>query len=313
MVQSYQGLNADELTKLLKEKDQQLASKGNAPVRLSCKKAQTEFLNQKPSAELKLSKFPVTVDALREALSQKDNAGDNKLEKDTFIAVMKQCKVPGPQAKDLIEGFFLIGDPKKSGKTDYTVFLAELTRMHTFLVLRVAQYRINQKDAVKKEFAPANKVAVEELKQLLSDTGIGAKAVTEQVDDCLSNQVGKNLTLVTLKGLVKWYFNKYYPTEDPATRPPPVLSLEESNTKRFAKYKNLMEGVLKEVDAQLKKKECKDKTTEEFKDLTFLGGKLMGLMEVMEDDLEKIFVSSAEQAQIQASVEKCLAVGVKFG
>lgn len=309
MAGGYENLSTAQLMTLLKEKDRLLASSGG-PGRLTGKAAQEMFLKQKPTNEMKLSKFPATVEKMREEFSQRDNAGIGKATHEDVCSVLKHCKLSEAEAKEMADGFFVIGDLKKTGKILYPEFLAELVRMQTFKVMRVLQYRINEKDAAKKEWDPVNKIEVSFFRELLTETGMGATAVEEQVKDCCSQQIGKNVTTMTLKGLVKWYFGKYYPESDTVLQEIEVK--EPDNSKKIAAYKKTIDAAVKEIEGALKKPESKDKTQEVFMELSFYAGKLFGVMEFLDSDLEKV-CSAKEQEHISHMIEKCVNLGVKFG
>mmetsp|Transcript_10837 Transcript_10837/g.20593 ORF Transcript_10837/g.20593 Transcript_10837/m.20593 type:complete len:226 (+) Transcript_10837:330-1007(+) len=222
---------------------------------------------------------------------------------------LQGCKFSASEASELVDGFFIIGDTRQTGKVDYSEFLAELIRMQTFKVLRVVQFRLNELESKKKEFDPVPKISIDDFHQLVASTGLGDKVVAEQVTDCISVQVGNSVKNLSLKGVVRWYFGKYYP-DSPGNKPS-VEALAQANEKRHAHSKKVMEAVLASVTETAKQPGCKDKKSEAFHNLSFQCGKLMGLMELLENDLEKIFATE-EQAQIQAAVEKCLGMGVQF-
>lgn len=295
------------------EADETLGLAMSGKGRMTCREAIAHFFDNPPKKQLPIPKLGATIAELREQLEQQDNAGSKMIQREKLVATLTKAKFDKKEADELAEGFFRVADTKKEGHVNHEEFLAELTRMQTYNVVRSAQFDLAALDAKNGEFDSAHKIELDKLREKFESTGMGKDTVDTQINDLVSVQIGRNVVAFSNKNIIAWYFRKYY------TEEPKAAKTETPSSIKFPDAKKYSQELVKSLQAALKKPKAKEKGSEDHTALVYLAGKLMGTMEFVEGclqnsaaDSKQIFGEDEEFEQVNKVIEDCMTAGVEF-
>lgn len=307
----YDSKSPTQLLKLLHEKDnviERLRSGNMVPTR---KEALGAFLKQLPPRELELTPLEVAPATIMKDFAISDSAGDSKCTEAKAMKILNDAGFSKSNVHDLVGGFFQVAKLDDSKRAEYPALVNEIVRMQIYKVMRVIQHRLGELEKKKGEFDKMPKISKDDIKALLLRAGLGEITAEAQLKKVLGFQVGKNVTAVTTKGFVTWYFYTYFPEEE--KKEEKADDVEEKGGIDVEKAKAYVDSILADLNVAVEKPKAMQAGTPDNMEVHFLTGKLMGVMElsaggaIPESQVEKIFGGDDATDKL---MEKCVACGV---
>lgn len=161
------------------------------------------FITTKPQRSYKPPKQPEMHDQLFAKFNQVDN-GKGLIGKPALMQLLTSAGgMTESDAKNNVDGFFLMADPQRTGAVYFVEFMAEWLRMQLFKAMRVL--RDTQTAKPGGLTAPITKA---ELLSVLTDQ-MGPVKAREKVDAMYQNVVDKNGG-ITLQEICTWYFTTHH-------------------------------------------------------------------------------------------------------
>lgn len=183
------------------------------------------FITTKPQRSYKPPKQPEMHDQLFAKFAQMDRDGKGLIGKPALMQLLTSAGgMTESDAKNNVDGFFLMADPQRTGVVYFVEFMAEWLRMQLFKAMRVL--RDTQTARPGGLTAP---IAKAELLSVLTDQ-MGPVKAREKVDAMYQNVVDKNGG-ITLQEICTWYFTTHHRLSEywkvksravPATSPSPA-------------------------------------------------------------------------------------------
>jgi len=310
----YEGKSATQLVKILQEKDDLIVRLQTGNMVPTRKEALEAFLAKLPPKELALTPLEVAPDVLSKEFAKSDT-GDKKITETEALKILSGAGFSKSIVDDLVGGFFQVAKLDDSKRAAYMALVDEIVRMQTYKVMRVIQFRLGELEKKKDTYDKMPKMSADDIKELFLRAGLGEATSTVQLKSLLGFQVGKNVTSVTTKGLVRWYFYTYFPEEKKETKAEEKATAATGGELDVVKAKAYVDSVLTDLKKAVDKPAAMKAGSPDQLCVHFMTGKLLGVMElaaggaIPESQVAKIFGDDDDATD--KLMEKCIACGVE--